>query len=140
MYLIDTDVISELRKGARAHSGVRKFLARADELEQPIYLSVITIGELRRGIELLRYRRDARQATRLEHWLKTLLEEFEQQILEFGQEEAQAWGKLRVPYHENAIDKQIAAIALTHNLILVTRNTAHFANLGVELLNPFELK
>lgn len=140
MYLIDTDVISELRKGVRVNPGVRRFLATTTAQQLPIYLSAVTVGELRRGIELLRHRRDTRQANRLEKWLGVLLTDFEQQILDFGQDEAQVWGKLRVPHHENAIDKQIAATALTHNLILVTRNTAHFAKLGVELLNPFEFE
>jgi predicted nucleic acid-binding protein len=57
---------------------------------------------------------------------------------ETGNEEAQVWGRLRVPYHENAIDKQIAATALTHDLILVTRNVDHFNGLGVRLFNPFD--
>ena len=63
---------------------------------------------------------------------------FDERILEIGNEEAQVWGRLRVPYHENAIDKQIAATALTHDLILVTRNVDHFKDLGVRVFNPFD--
>ena len=101
-------------------------------------MSVITIGEIRRGVELIRYRGDTRQARRLETWLDLILKEFEENIIDFGYDEAQVWGRLRVPHPENAIDKQIAATALTHDLTLVTRNTTHFGGLGVALLNPFD--
>jgi len=100
-------------------------------------VSVITVGEIRRGIELIRHRGDARQARQLESWLELILKEFEDHILDFAQDEAQLWGRLRVPHPENAIDKQIAATALTHDLTLVTRNADHFEGLGVRILNPF---
>ena len=102
------------------------------------YVSVITIGELRRGIELIRHRVDARQARQLETWLGLILEEYEEHILDFTHDEAQVWGRLRVPSPENVIDKQIAAAALTHDLTLVTRNTNHFEGLGIRALNPFD--
>jgi len=137
MYLIDTDVISELRKGAKANANVRHFFSQAAENDEALYLSVITIGELRRGVNLIRHRNDTSQAKRLESWLQTILREYGEHVIEFGVEEAQVWGTLRVPHHENAIDKQIAAIALTHDLTLVTRNCDHFADLGVRVLNPF---
>lgn len=74
---------------------------------------------------------------KLEAWLEVLLGDFEEHILEFGREEAQVWGRLRVPHHENALDKQIAATALTNSLKLVTRNVEHFNGLGLEVINPF---
>ena len=138
MFLIDTDVISELRKGTKANDGVQNFFAAAEQNEHALYLSVVTVGELRRGVELVRHRKDVRQANRLEKWLENILAEFEEHILEFGQEEAQVWGRLRVPHPENALDKQIAAIALTYALKLVTRNTQHFEKLGVDVINPFD--
>ncbi len=138
MYLIDTDVISELRKGTKADPRVLRFFADADNDNHALYLSVVTIGELRRGVELIRHREDTQQAKRLENWLALLLREYEDYILEFGREEAQVWGRLRVPHHENALDKQIAATALTHGLKLVTRNTERFRRLGLEIVNPFE--
>ncbi len=137
MYLVDTDVISEARKGSRTNVGVRRFIAALRKSGDAIYLSVVTIGELRRGVDLLRHRGDARQAARLEAWLDALLTEYGDHVLDFGAEEAQVWGRLRVPHPENAIDKQIAATALTHGLTLVTRNVDHFSGLGVEVLNPF---
>jgi hypothetical protein len=135
--LVDTDVLSEGRHGPRAHAGVRRFFAAASQAEQPLYLSVVTIGELRRGVEILRHRADTAQADRLESWLMLLLDHYHDRILEFGEEEAQIWGRLRVPHHENALDKQIAATALTHGLTIVSGNAAHFAGLGVPLFNPF---
>ena len=137
MFLIDTNVISEARKRNKANPGVIGFLQRAQAEGDLLYVSVITLGEIRRGIELIRHRGDARQARQLESWLSLLLQEFEDHILEFAHDEAQVWGRLRVPHPENAIDKQIAAIALTHDLTVVTRNLDHFEGLGVRLLNPF---
>ena len=106
--------------------------------DEPLFVSVITVGEIRRGIEIIRHRGDHPQARRLEAWLEVVLRGFDERILELGNEEAQVWGRLRVPYPENAIDKQIAATALTHDLILVTRNVDHFKSLGVRLFNPFD--
>ena len=137
MYLIDTNVISELRKKKNANPGVQIFFKNTEQQTSQLYLSVITVGELRRGIEKIRYRNDHTQADQLEHWLNNLIKDYSEQILEFGNTEANVWGKLRVPHHENAIDKQIAAIALTYDLIVVTRNTNDFAGTGVKLLNPF---
>jgi predicted nucleic acid-binding protein len=138
MYLVDTDVISEARKGDKSNRGVRRFFDQARTDQEAVYVSVITIGEIRRGIELIRYRGDTRQARRLEAWLGRIVKDFEENIIEFGHDEAQVWGRLRVPHPENALDKQIAATALTHDLTLVTRNTAHYNGLGVALLNPFD--
>jgi predicted nucleic acid-binding protein len=137
MFLIDTNVISEARKGSRANPGVRAFLADASEQEQPLYVAAITIGELRRGVDLIRRRGDGAQADALEHWLAELLEAYGDRVLALDAEAAQLWGRLRVPHPEHALDKQIAAIALLHDLTVVTRNTADFLPTGVALLNPF---
>ena len=138
MYLIDTNVVSEARKHDKANPGVVRFFGEARTNEDAVYVSVITIGEIRRGIELIRHRDDTRQARRLETWLGLILKEYEEHILDFTHDEAQVWGRLRVPHSENAIDKQIAATALTHDLTLVTRNTNHFEGLGIRVLNPFD--
>lgn len=137
MYLLDTNVVSELRKKEQMNTGVSAFFDNAERAASKLYLSAITIGELRRGVELIRDRGDTAQASALESWLMGLLEEHEQNILPFGSAEAQVWGRLRSPHHEHALDKQIAATALIYDLTLVTRNIKDFKETGVKLLNPF---
>lgn len=136
MYLIDTNVISEARK-ASANPGVITFFRQATARNQAGYLSVITIGELRRGAELIRRRGDAAQAEHLERWLQGVLSAYRAHVLDFDMEAAQVWGVLRVRHHESAFDKQIAATALVHDLTLVTRNVSDFRDIGVRLLDPF---
>ena len=137
MYLIDTDVISELRKKDQANPGVVAFFKEVSSRDVPLYLTVVTIGELRRGVELIRYRGDTKQAQTLERWLTRLLADYRDSVLSFDEDVAQIWGRLRVPHPENPLDKQIAATALIYDLILVTRNVKHFAVTGVKLINPF---
>lgn len=137
MYLIDTNVISELRKKSRANRGVISFFQQLKDSKQEIYLSVISIGELRRSVELIRHRGDIEQAKLLENWLERLLSDYSEKILELDTVSAQLWGRLRVPNPENSIDKQIAAIALVHDLIVVTRNITDFDSTGVATFNPF---
>ncbi|MCP5170320.1 MAG: type II toxin-antitoxin system VapC family toxin [Hahellaceae bacterium] len=138
MYLLDTNVVSELRKKQNANPGVQAFFADLKQTQSKTYLSAITVGELRRGVELIRYRGDHDQAQLLETWLNGVIESYQGSILDFTATEAQVWGKLRVPHYENALDKQIAATALVYDLTLVTRNTADVLSTGVKLLNPFE--
>ena len=138
MFLIDTNVISEARKGHRADGGVREFWAAAARDDTPLFLAAVTIGELRRGVELIRHRGDQPQALRLEQWLAEVLQAYGDRVLDLDGDAAQIWGRLRVPNPDNAIDKQIAAIALLHDLTVVTRNIDEFAGCGVRLLNPFQ--
>ncbi|WP_414440033.1 type II toxin-antitoxin system VapC family toxin [Burkholderia sp. 22PA0106] len=138
MYLVDTNVISEVRKRDRADKGVTAFFRKAAQDDVDLYLSIVTIGELRRGVEIIRHRGDKAQATRLEKWLVGILQEFDQNILAADEEVGQLWGRLRVPHPEHALDKLIAATALIHDLTVVTRNVEDFTGTGARVLNPFE--
>jgi len=137
MYLIDTNVISESRKRSKANKGVHDFFRQVIKEDAGVYISVVTVGELRRGVELIRHRGDQRQASQLEKWLDELLIDYKDHILDINQDVAQLWGRLRVPHPENALDKQIAATALIYDLTVVTRNDKDFFMTGVRFLNPF---
>lgn len=129
MYLIDTNVISEVSKGQRANAGVQSFFSGASRQDLPLFLSAITIGELRLGVALIRHRADQRQAEALETWLGLLLQDW--LLLQ------QLWDRLRVPDPEHLLDKQIAAITLLHDLTVVRRNTTDFSPTDVPVMNPF---
>jgi predicted nucleic acid-binding protein len=137
MYLVDTNVISEVRKKSKANPGVRAFFKQAIADEARLVISGITVGELRRGVEAIRHRGDVRQANQLEKWLVALLTEYQDHMLDIDPDIAQLWGRLRVPHPENALDKQIAATALIYELTVVTRNHKDFVKTGVRVLNPF---
>ena len=137
MYLVDTDVISNARKQGRANPGVRRFFRDAAAHGMPLFLSAVTIGELRQGVETVRHRGDFALATRLARWLGTVTRDYADAILPFDEEIAQIWGKLRVPHAENPLDKQITATALMYGLTVVTRNVRHYEPTGVAVLNPF---
>ena len=137
MYLIDTNVVSEARRKGKANPGVLAFFKQAADQDEAMYLSVVSVGELRRGVELIRHRGDIQQAQLLEAWLTDVLTHYAGNILAFDTEAAQVWGRLRVPHAEHELDKQIAAIALVNGLTVVTRNAADFEGTGVKVMNPF---
>ncbi len=97
VYLIDTDVVSETRKKARANPGVTRFFDHVVAADEPVYLSAVSVGDLRRGVELIRHRGDADQAKLLEAWLGIVLEQYGDNILAFDADAAQVWGLLRSP-------------------------------------------
>jgi predicted nucleic acid-binding protein len=136
VYLVDTDIVSRSRRRLSASDGIAAFFSEAAERDVPLYLSAITIGEIRRGVELMRHRGDGAQAHRLAAWLDQVVDSYGEHILPFDQDVAQVWGRLRVPHPESPLDKQIAATALVYGLVLVTHNVRHFAGTGVELLDP----
>jgi hypothetical protein len=137
VYLIDTNVISEIRKGPQANRGVRNFFRDMVAKQERAFLSVITVGELRRGVETIRHRGDVRQARRLEQWLDRVVIEYSDSLLSLDADAAQVWGRLCAPHAGNTLDKQIAATALLHDLAVVTRNEPDFAPTGVRTINPF---
>lgn len=134
LYLLDTNILSEIRKRQRANQGVVEFFVSTDP--ESVYLPVQVIGEIRSGIDGLRPR-DATQAAALETWLNLVLHEYSDRILLFDIECALVWGRLIAGQNQNLIDKQIAAIALVHDLVVVTNNTKDFMPCGVKTLNPF---
>ncbi len=136
MYLVDTNVVSEARKGRQANAGVRRFWRNVDPAD--IYLPVQVIGEIRRGVENIRHRGDLAHAVILEKWLDLVVSGYAERILAFDADCAQVWGRLMSPNRQHSIDKQIAAIALMHDLTVVTRNVHDFAGTGVAVKNPFQ--
>ena len=137
MYLLDTNVVSETRKGPRANAGVLRFMQDVIAKGQRTYIAAPSIGELRYGIERLRYRRDIAQAIHIESWLNALLQAGTDRVLALDEPCSQTWGRLMVPDRTNQIDKQIAAIALANHLTLVTRNVRDFQTQGLSVINPF---
>ncbi len=134
-FLLDTNVIAELRKGARANARVRAWFSDLDS--DAIVLSVLTIGEIRRGVDNLR-RRDPRSARALERWLRRLVIEHHERILPVDLTTAEEWGRLNVPDPIPVVDGFLAATAKIHGLTLATRNVKDVGRTGVPLVNPFE--
>jgi predicted nucleic acid-binding protein len=104
MYLLDTNVLSEARKADKADVGVRRFFAAAAQAGFQLDLSAVTIGELRRGVELSHWRGDIDQAHRLETCLEAVITDYRQNILPLDTEAAQVWGTLRVPDPAHSLD------------------------------------
>jgi len=133
-YVLDTNVISELRKGPRAHAKVRGWFESVDEAA--VYLSVLVIGEIRQGIESLR-RRDAPAAAKLDRWLHELVQSHGDRVLPVDGAVADRWGRVNVPDRISAVAGILAATALVHSATLVTRNVRHVERTGVRHLDPF---
>jgi toxin FitB len=133
-FLVDTNIISELRKGNRRHPRVGAWYASVRE--EDLYLSVLVTGEIRKGVEKARAA-DALRAAALEAWLDEVTESFGARLLDFDGRAADAWGRLSAGRTLPVVDAQLAATAWVHGLTLVTRNTADLAGVGVALFNPF---
>lgn len=134
-FLLDTNVIAEIRKGSRANANVRSWFAALNS--EAILLSVVTIGEIRRGIESVR-RRDPAAARALERWLRRVITDHSDRILTVDLPVAEEWGRLNVPDPLPVIDGILAATAKVHGLILATRNVKDVARSGADVVNPFE--
>jgi predicted nucleic acid-binding protein len=133
VYLLDTDVLSELRK-RKCNAGVAKWFGSVPDSE--LYLSVIAISEIERGIERQRPV-DPAFAEQLLTWIEFTLRAFGDRILPLTVNIGRRWGRLAAQIGNKELDLAIAATALEHGLAVVTGNTKHFQRTGVKLLNPF---
>jgi predicted nucleic acid-binding protein len=133
-FLIDTNVLSELRKGARADGNVRRWFERIDE--NSIFLSVLVTGEIRRGIDSIR-KRDPRAASTLERWLDDVMGAHSERVLPVDAATADEWGRLDARGSLPVVDGLLAATARVHDLTLVTRNVKDVIRTSVDTLDPF---
>lgn len=136
-YLIDTNIISEIRKGRRCDPNVARWYEKIEDAS--LYLSVLVIGEIRSGIEKVRTK-DAAKANALEQWLITVDKAFGERILPVDRAVAHEWGRLKANRSLPVVDGLLAATAKIHRMTLVTRNTDDIADVDVSMLNPFEFR
>lgn len=133
MFLLDTVIISELRK-KKPDAGVVGWIS--DQQDDQFHLSVVSLGEIERGIEKRR-KVDPEFASVLAAWLESLTRLYADRILPVSPSIARRWGRLSAQLGHEGADVLIAATALTHRLTVVTRNTSHFDPTGVATVNPF---
>jgi toxin FitB len=133
-YLVDTNVVSELKRGRNAAPGVMAWFAAT--APERIFTSVIVLGEIRRGIELIA-RRDKPQAAILEAWYASVRQGLGDRILPVDEPVMVLWAKIAVPDALPAYDGLIAATALAHGLSVVTRDVSAFWSAGVEVIDPW---
>ncbi len=134
-FLIDTNVISEIRKGPRCDQNVATWYESLDDRD--LYLSVLVLGEIRKGIERVRPR-DSTKAALLDWWLVDVSVSFGDRILPVDRAVADEWGCMSAIRSIPAVDCLLAATAKVHRMTLATRNAAHVVGLGATCLNPFE--
>jgi predicted nucleic acid-binding protein len=134
-FLIDTNIISEVRKGDRGDPGVVAWWTGVAEDE--LWLSALVLGEIRKGVERAR-RRDPRKAEALETWLGDVVTGFGDRVLPVDMAVANEWGRMTAIRPVPVVDALLAATAKAHGLTLVTRNAADVTGLGVDVLNPFD--
>jgi len=135
-FLIDTNVISEVRKGTRCDPNVAAWYSSIKDSD--LYLSALILGEIRKGIELARPR-DPAKAEALQGWLDAVVEAFADRVIPVDRFVSDAWGRMSAMRPIPVIDGLLAATAKVHDLTLVTRNDADVAGLGVRVLNPFKV-
>ena len=133
-YLVDTNVISEIRKGDRCNPSVAVWYASV--VDKDLCVSVLVLGEIRKGLELLRLR-DPAQAKILEAWLGSVTVAFGDRALPIDAPVADEWGRMNAIRPIPVFDGLLAATAKVHGLTLVTRNEADVVGLGASVLNPF---
>ncbi len=134
-YLLDTNIISEVRKGAKCDASVAAWYDSIDDAD--IFLSVLVLGEIRKGVERARPSNPA-QAGALEKWLTTVAESFAERVLTVDQAVADEWGRMSAKRPVSTVDALLAATAKVHGMTLATRNVSDVADLGADFVNPFE--
>jgi predicted nucleic acid-binding protein len=135
MYLLDTNVLSELRRGKRADAKVATWSRAVHPTD--LFLSIVTILEVERGI-LLVERRDKKQGAMLRAWLnERVMPQFDGRILAVDTAIAQKCAALQIPHPRPHLDALIAATAIVHQLKLATRNIRDFEDIGLEVVNPW---
>lgn len=135
-YLIDTNIISEVRKGDRCDPQVSAWYASI--VDEDLFLSTLVLGEIRKGVELARAR-DPDKAAALERWLGQVEAAFGSRVLGIDNAVADQWGRMSAIRPIPVIDGLLAATAATNDLTLVTRNDRDIAGLGAVVLNPFRI-
>jgi hypothetical protein len=134
-FLLDTNILSELRKGGRCNPSVSSWAAR--EAAEAHYISVLSLGEIRKGIELLR-KKSPPDCVIFEDWLQRLGRDYANCMVGVTREIAERWGQLSSLRPLPVIDALLAATALEHGLTLATRNTKDFEGIGLTIVNPFD--
>lgn len=138
MYLLDTNIISELSRKNPA-SSVIHFIKQAKNNDTPLYLSALTLGEINKGIVQLEKYGDHVQSNKLKQWLEKIKKEYSNYILSIDTEVAELWGAIiALTDNTNAIDKLIAATGLIYDLTIVTRNEQHIMFTGAKYFNPYK--
>jgi toxin FitB len=133
-FLLDTNVLSELRKEKRCDAGVRQWFE--ETAEEDMFVSVLVLGEIRQGIERI-HLRDPVQARTLEKWLLWIATQFADRLLLVDEKVADQWGRLGLQQPVPILDAFLAATALVHGLTVVSRDEEGFRNTGASVVNPF---
>jgi predicted nucleic acid-binding protein len=133
--LVDTNVVSELKRGSRASPRVLAWFAEMPP--EHVYTSVIVLGELQRGVELLQ-KRDRAQARILENWYNAVRHRLGDRVLDITEQVMMVWARISVPDMLPAYDGLIAATALAHDLTVATRNTVDYRRTGVKVIDPWK--
>jgi len=135
MYLLDTNIISEIGKATQCDDKVAKWYQTVSSSE--LYISALAIGEIRRGIENKR-KQDPVKAEALESWLESIHDTYQYAILDVTAKIADEWGRMNSSRKPPVIDGLMATTAKVHQMTLVTRNVKDFAERGIQVLNPFD--
>jgi len=135
VFLLDTNVVSESRRGPRCNPRVAAWFASV--VVTDLFIGALTIGEIRKGIVLATSRGDHTQAANLNAWLHGMLTIFADRILPVDAAVADTWGRMHAIRNVPVVDGLLAATAIVHDLTLVTRNINHVQGLGANVLNPF---